>query len=88
MSDGRQSARVIIPVDLEGIDVKTGDVHPIVMVNALQMLSKHFARELVAMAKKEVGNNPKLQEQWMDRMTKKYLGDNPGDHKLDPNRLN
>lgn len=73
---------------MEGIDVKTGDVHPIVMVNALQMLSKHFARELVAMAEKEVGKNPKLQEQWLDRMTKKYLGDNPGDRKIDINSLN
>lgn len=73
---------------MEGIDVKTGDVHPIVMVNALQMLSKHFARELVKMAEKEVGKNQKLQEQWLDRMTKKHLGDNPNDIKFDPNAFN
>jgi hypothetical protein len=85
---GRQSARIIIPVDIHGVDVKTGDVHPIVMVNALQMLSKHFARELVAMAEKEVGENPKLQEQYFDRLTKKYLGENPGDIHLDPNLFN
>jgi hypothetical protein len=88
MNDGRQGAIIKIPVDIEGIDVKTGDVHPIVMVNALQMLSKYFARELVAMAEKEVGKNPKLQEQYFDRLTKKYLGNNPNDIKFDPNLFN
>lgn len=81
-------ATVTIPPDIQGTDCQTNDVHPIVMVNALQILSKHFARELVKMAEKEVGKNPKLQEQYFDRLTKKYLGDNPGDFKIDIHSLN
>jgi hypothetical protein len=82
------NAIINIPENLEGIKCDTNNVHPVVIVNALSILSKHFARELVKMAKKEVGNNPKLQEQWLDRITKKYLG-SKGDLNLDDiNRLN
>lgn len=81
-------AVITIPIGITGMDCQTNDVHPIVMVNALQMLSKHFARELVELAKKEVGDNPKLQEQYFDRLTKQYLGDNPGDQKINIHSLN
>lgn len=83
-----KKAIITIPQDIHGMDCQSNDVHPIVMVNALQILSNHFARELVAMAEKAVGKNPKLQAQYMDRLTKQYLGDNPGDLKIDPNLFN
>jgi hypothetical protein len=84
----KKPAVIKIPVDIEGMDCQSNDVHPIVMVNALQILQKHFARELVAMAEKEVGKNPKLQAQYMDKLTKQYLGGNPGDLRIDPNLFN
>lgn len=79
---------ITIPPGIEGMDCQTNGMHPIVIVNALNVLSQHFARQLVAMAEKEVGKNKKLQEQWLDRITKKYLGDNPGDQKFDVNDMN
>lgn len=83
-----KNAIITIPESIDGMDCQSNDVHPIVMVNALQMLSKHFCQELVAMAEKEVGKNPKLQAQYIDRLTKQYLGGNPGDFKIDPNLFN
>ena len=56
-------AVVKIPEGIQGMDCQTNGVHAVVLVNALSMLQKHFARELVSMAKKEVGDNEKLQEQ-------------------------
>lgn len=83
-----KKAVIKIPENIEGMEVNTNDIHPIVLVNALDMLQKHFARELVKMAEKEVGKNPKLQEQWLDRTTKKYLGDK-GDFNIgDVNQFN
>ncbi len=81
-------ASIIIPENIEGMEVSTNGVHPIVMVNALNMLVKHFSRQLVGMAEKEVGKNPKLQEQWLDRATKKYLGKDSGPTQEDINRWN
>jgi hypothetical protein len=81
-------AVVIIPANIHGMDCQTNGVHPIVMVNALNTLQKHFARQIVAMAEKAVGKNPKLQAQYIDRLTKQCLGDNPDDFKIDPNLFN
>ncbi len=84
-----KKATIEIPEGINGMDVNTNGVHPIILVNALNLLQKHFARQLVKMAEKEVGKNPKLQEQWMDRLSKKYLGDNAGgDSKFDINQFN
>jgi len=83
-----KKATIVIPEEINGMDCQTDDIHPIILINALNMLLKHFARELIAEAKKNVGNNPKLQEQYLDRLTKKYLGDNPGNLKIDPNSFN
>lgn len=74
-------AIVTIPEGLSGMDITTNGVHPVVMLNGLNMAQKHFARELVAMAREAVGDDPKAQEQWLDRITKKYLGDNPDNGK-------
>lgn len=83
-----KKAVITIPENIEGLDVQTNGVHPIVLINALNMLVGHLARQIGVMAEKEVGKNPRLQEQWIDRTTKKYLGDNPDDIKLDPNSFN
>lgn len=83
-----KQAIIKIPEGIQGMDVQTNDVHPIVLVNALNMLQKHFAEAIVAEAKWAVGNNPKLQEQYINRLTKKYLGENPGNLKIDPNSFN
>lgn len=83
-----KTAVLKIPEAIDGMDIQTNGVHPIVLLNAFRILEKHFARQLVELAKKEVGNNPKLQEQWLDRLTKKYLGENSGDLGIDPNLFN
>lgn len=77
-----------IPKDLHGMDLQSNGVHPIVLVNAFTMLQKHYSRVLVEMARQAVGDDDKQQEQWLDRVTKKYLGENPGDLKIDPNLFN
>lgn len=78
----KKEAIIKIPDGIDGMDVQTNHVHPIVIVNALEMLQKHFARVLVSMAEVAVGKNAKAQERWLDEQTKKYLGDNPGDFKF------
>ena len=71
------------------MDCQTNGIHPIVMVNALNILIRHFAREIVKEAKGAVGENEILQGQYIDRLTKKYMGGDPGDLKLDDlNQLN
>jgi hypothetical protein len=72
-----KNAVITIPPGIHGMDCQSNDVHPIVMINALQMLQKHFAREIVAMAEKAVGKNPKLQAQYMDRFNKTTSGRKP-----------
>lgn len=79
---------ITIPEGIEGMDVQTNGVHPLILVNALNMLTKHFARSVIAEAEKAVGKNPKLQEQWIDKKTKQLLGDNPGDSKFDVDQMN
>lgn len=69
-------AVITIPDGITGMDITTNGVHPVVMVNALNMATRHFARELVAMARQAVGDDPAAQAQWLERITKKYLGDN------------
>lgn len=71
-----RAAMVYIPEGIDGMDCQTNDMHPVVMVNALKMLEGVFAKRLVAMAEAEVGRDQRLQEQWLDFQTKKYLGDN------------
>lgn len=83
-----KKAVINIPETISGMDVQTNGVHPIILVNALSALTKHFAAILQQMAKDAVGDNPDLQAQYLDRLTKKHLGGNPGDQILDPNRLN
>lgn len=81
-------AIVKIPEKINGMEVESNEVHPIVMVNGLKMLFEHYCRVVAKMAKDEVGDNERLQEQWIDRITKQYLGDNPGDLQIDVNQLN
>jgi hypothetical protein len=82
------TAVIKIPEGIDGMDCQSNGVHPIVLVNALDMLTKHYATQMAEMARKAVGNNPRAQEQWLDRLTKQYLGDNPGDREIDPNLFN
>lgn len=81
-------ATVKIPHTINGMDCQTNGVHPIVLVNAFRMLEKHFADVLVKMAREAVGNDPNQQAQWLDRLTKKHLGENPADLGIDPNNFN
>lgn len=82
------TAIIKVPDGINGMEVESNGVHPIVLVNALNMLQKHYSRQLAEMARQAVGNNPRQQEQWLDRLTKKHLGENPGDLGLDPNLFN
>lgn len=81
-------AIIKIPPGINGMDCQTNGVHPIVLINALEILKKHIAAQLVEIARKEVGDDPKQQEQYLDRLTKKHLGENPGDLRIDPNLFN
>lgn len=81
-------AIIKIPDGINGMNVQSNGVHPIVLINALNMLTKHYATQLAEMAQQAVGDDPKQQEQWLDRITKKHLGENPGDAKIDPNLFN
>lgn len=63
-----------IPESIDGTRCDTNGIHPVIVINGLNILYQHFCRVLVEMAEKEVGPDRKLQEQWIDRVTKKYLG--------------
>lgn len=81
-------AIIKIPSGIDKMEVETNGVHPIVLVNALNMLVGHFSRQLAEMARQAVGEDPEQQAQWLDRITKKHLGENPGDRTIDPNSFN
>lgn len=63
-----------IPESIDGMKCDTNGIHPVVIMNALNLLQKHFAKELV---------------KFLDRLTKKYLSGGGGDFKIDDvNRFN
>jgi hypothetical protein len=53
------------------MDAQTGDVGALEIINMLRALEKHFARELVAEARKQVGNDDAAIEKWLDMQYQK-----------------
>lgn len=66
MAKVRHATIIITPDEDNKMQCITGDVSAFEIVDALQVLSKHFATVLVEEAIKAVGNNPKAQEKWLD----------------------
>lgn len=63
-----KTAFIIIPENGNNFNVETNGVNPITIINAMKVLTKHFARELVKEAEKAVGDNPKAQEQYLNKL--------------------
>ncbi len=57
----------------EEINVETGGVSYFEIVNFLKLLQGHFSAEIVKEAKKHVGNDDKLIEDWIQKHLDDYL---------------
>ena len=74
MAKEKKEIKIVIPERIQGMDCQLNGVHPIVAVNALNMLINVLAKQIVEEATKEVGDDPFLQSQWIDLKTKQLLG--------------
>lgn len=63
---------VIAPWEREQAIIETGDVSVYECINILKAVQQIFARELLSAAEKAVGQDPKKQEEWINRQIEKY----------------